>query len=117
MGLTRAFFCPFTTKNISVVEKPIEGFLSHGVLLGSGLWHNTAPDLCGALTQAVEGRLACRFTPMSLHLYRKKLSVWLVRPFLRAIPISRSGMLSGPSFRTKTLPPYSRWGGNRACRR
>jgi hypothetical protein len=49
--------------------------LIRGMLLGSGVWHNTGSDLCHAYTPSAEGRLLCRSTRMSLRLSRKKPSV------------------------------------------
>src|SRR6266446_2351708 len=89
MGLTRGFCYQFTTETIFVVKNRWEErFLTCWVSLGSGLWHNTAPDIGGALPQAAEGRLSCRSTRTSLSLCLTKPPVWPMRPFPKAIPIS-----------------------------
>jgi hypothetical protein len=49
--------------------------LIRGMLLGSGVWHNTDSDLCHAYTPSAEGHLLCRSTRMSLRLSRKQPSV------------------------------------------
>ena len=87
MGLTRGFFYQFTTKNISVVKIFKEHLLTRGVLLESGLWHNTDSAIYRAFTPSAEGRLSCRSTLTSSHLCPTRPPVLPVPPFPKAIPI------------------------------
>ena len=56
------------------------------MLLGSGLWHNTDPDLCRAFTPSAEGRLSCRSTRTSSSLCLTKPPVWPSAAFPKGHP-------------------------------
>src|SRR6266404_5341382 len=111
----RLFLSIYYKKYLCSKKIDTERFLTREVLLGSGVWHNTDPDICRASTLSANGRLSCRSARMSSSLCLTKRPVWPVQPFPKAIPISRCVMHSERSFRTRTLPPCSPWEGNLVC--